>query len=126
MYSIWTFRKPYRVSHQRLLTKLKAHGINGNIYHWIKAWLKNRKQRVVLNGFQSNWSHVPSGVPQGSVLGPLLFLIFINDIDTAVDAVHCVLIKFADDTEGLQKVDSPDDAHKIQNNLNKLFEWSKE
>ena len=80
----------------------------------------------MLNGFESNWSHVPSGVPQGSVLGPLLFLIFINDIDTAIDAVHCVLIKFADDTKGLQKVDSPNDAHKLQNNLNHLFDWSKE
>ena len=115
-----------RVPHQRLLAKLKAHGINGNIYHWIEAWLKNRRQRVVLNGFESSWSHVPSGVPQGSVLGPLLFLIFINDIDTAVDAVNCVLIKFADDTKGLQKVDSPNDANKLQNNLNNLFEWSKE
>ena len=93
-----------RVSHQRLLIKLRAHGINGNIYHWIEAWLRNRKQKVVLNGSQSKWSPVPFGVPQGSVLGPLLFMIFINDIETAVDAVHCVLIKFLDDTKELQKV----------------------
>ena len=56
----------------------------------------------------------------------IAILIFINDIDTAVDAVNCVLIKFADDAKGLQKVDSPNDAHKLQNNLNNLFEWSKE
>ena len=115
-----------RVPHQRLLAKLKAHGIGGDIFKWIEAWLSNRKQRVVLNGSQSEWSTVPSRVPQGSVLGPLLFFIFINDIDTAVDVVNCVLIKFADDTKGLHKVDSEDDARKMQKDLDRLFKWSLE
>ena len=113
-----------RVPHKRLLAKLKAHGISGDIFNWIEAWLSDRRQRVVLNGSQSEWSPVPSGVPQGSVLGPLLFVIFINDIDTAVDVVNCILIKFADDTKGLHKIDSDDDARKLQNNLDSLSKWS--
>ena len=113
-----------RVPHQRLLAKLQSHGITGDIFNWIKAWLTDRKQRVVLNGSQSDWAPVPSGVPQGSVLGPLLFVIFINDIDTAVDAVHCVLLKFADDTKGLHKVDNTDDAARLQQSLDNLYQWS--
>ena len=113
-----------RVPHQRLLVKLEAHGITGEILNWIKSWLHQRKQRVVLNGSHSEWSPVPSGVPQGSVLGPLLFILFINDIDNAVDVVHCFLLKFADDTKGLRKVNSQRDADKLQKDLDNLHKWS--
>ena len=106
------------------MVKLQAYGINGDIFKLIKAWLNERKQRVVLNGSCSDWAPVPSGVPQGSVLGPLLFIIFINDIDTAMDVVHCWLLKFADDTKGIHKVDNKDDADKLQNDLDKLYQWS--
>ena len=63
--------------HQRLLLKLKAHGIGNYVINWIEKWLTHRRQRVIVDGEISNWKSVLSGVPQGSVLGPILFLIYI-------------------------------------------------
>ena len=85
-----------KVPHKRLIKKLEAHGIAGNVSRWIKNWLTDRRQRVNINGKTSNWANVLSGVPQGSVLGPLLFLIYINDID---DGIISKIWKFADDTK---------------------------
>ena len=75
--------------------KLNAHGIGGEVNRWVSEWLSGRVQRVVINGLSSEWSPVKSGVPQGSVLGPILFVIYINDIDEEV-CNH--LLKF-DDTK---------------------------
>ena len=72
------------VPHQRLMTKLYAYGIRGKLWNWIKAYLHDRSQQVVVNGFSSKPSTVSSGIPQGSVFGPELFLVFINDLPEAV------------------------------------------
>jgi hypothetical protein len=87
-----------KVPRRRLIEKLRAIGIEGRVLTWIEEWLTGRQQRVVLQGETSTWEDVKSGVPQGSVLGPILFLIFIRDIDKAVGPEN-VVKKFADDTK---------------------------
>ena len=95
------FNKAFdKVPHQRLLLKLKAHGIGNVMINWIEKWLIDRRQRVVVDGEVSNWKSVLSGVPQGSVLGPNLFLIYINDLD---DDITSKVLKFADDTKVFTK-----------------------
>jgi Reverse transcriptase (RNA-dependent DNA polymerase)/Endonuclease-reverse transcriptase len=111
------------VPHERLKKKLHAHGIRGKLLDWIAAWLKDRKQRVVLNGKQSTWEAVLSGVPQGSVLGPLLFLIFINDLDEAVSLAE-LLLKFADDTKVSRVIRDDADRLGLQTALDNLMDWS--
>ena len=87
--------------HQRLLLKLKACGIGDGIIDWIEQWLTGRRQHVVVDGEVSNWKSVLSGVPQGSVLGPLLFFIYINDLDGNITGN---VLKFADDKKCLERL----------------------
>ena len=89
--------------------------------NWIEKWLIDRRQRVVVDGEVSNWKSVLSGVPQGSVLGPILFLIYINDLD---DDITSKVLKFADDTKVFRKSESDADRQQLQDDLNKLNEWS--
>ena len=83
------------VPHRRLISKLTAQGITGKTNRWIESWLTDRRQRVCISGAESDWQKVISGVLQGSILGPVLFVVFINDIDSTVVSS---LLKFADDT----------------------------
>jgi len=112
-----------KVPHRRLVMKLASHGIRGNVLRWIEEWLKGRKQRVCCNGAFSDWRAVTSGVPQGSVLGPVLFLVYINDLDS--ELLSWVL-KFADDTKIFGRVGSDADRDKIQHDLDKLESWSRD
>ncbi|PIK41273.1 putative RNA-directed DNA polymerase from mobile element jockey-like, partial [Apostichopus japonicus] len=96
-------------------------GVIGNLLSWIGNWLGNREQRVVINGCASSWQNVTSGVPQGSVLGPLLFVAYINDID---GDILCTAKKFADDTKLYSEVSSKSDSEKFQADLDKIFSWS--
>ena len=86
------------VAHERLLIKLKGYGVNGKVLSWVKAFLTDRGQKVLVNQSQSDWATVTSGIPQGSVLGPLLFIIFINDLP---DCVKSAIKIFPDDTKNL-------------------------
>ena len=116
------FQKAFdKVPHQRLLLKLKAHGIGDSITDWIEQWLTDRRQRVVVDGEVSNWKSVLSGVPQGSVLGPILFLIYINDLD---DSITSNVLKFVDDTKLFRKVNTDGDKQHLQNDLDRLVKWS--
>ena len=90
--------------------------------NWIEKWLIGRRQRVVVDGEVSNWKSVLSGVPQGSVLGPILFLIYIIDLDG--DITTSKVLKFADDTKVFRKIKSDADRQHLQDDLNKLTVWS--
>ncbi len=107
-----------KVPKNRLLAKLRAHGVRGDVLRWIKNWLRGRRQRVVLNGKKSGWKNVLSGVPQGSVLCPILFLIFINDLDLEAPR------KFEDDTKVGNSAKTMKEREDLQEALDKLSNWA--
>ncbi len=109
------------VPHQRLLKKLHGYQIQGRVHAWVKEFLTGRHQRVVVNNTQSDEERVLSGVPQGSVLGPVLFLIFINDLPDTIDASVRI---FADDTKIFSKIENRNDQKKLQENLSRLEQWA--
>ena len=114
------FQKAFdKVPHKKLLLKLKAHG--NDVFNWIEKWLTHRKQRVIIDGEISNWKSVLSWVPQGSVLGPILFLIYINDLE---DDISSKVLKFADDTKVFRKVTNDTYKQSLQHDLDKLDNWS--
>ena len=110
-----------KVPHQRLILKLKSHGMGNSVINWIERWLTDRRQRVVVDGEFSSWKSVLSGVPQGSVLGPILFLVYIHDLE---DGVTGSILQFADDTKLFRKTKEIGDKQNLQDDIDKLVRWS--
>jgi len=116
------FQKAFdKVPHSRLMDKVRNVGIGGALADWIENWLLGRTQRVVINGCYSDYLSVTSGVPQGSILGPLLFTIYINDLE---NGINNNLLKFADDSKLWGRVDSVQDRNTLQKDLDTLGEWA--
>ncbi len=116
------FQKAFdTVPHIRLFNKLRSYGITGKVLEWIQAFLSNRRQRVMVDGGYSSWKEVTSGIPQGSILGPFLFVLFINDLP---DYLTNFVYMFADDTKVFAKVTNDEEHQRLQDDLDKLCEWS--
>jgi hypothetical protein len=113
-----------KVSHKKLLSKLRAYGIVGEAYEWIKSFLEGRKQRVVLGDVTSEWEEVTSGVPQGSVLGPILFVIYINDL---LDSIRSPSLSYADDLKLVGVIDGKLEKRSelLQDDLDTVYNWTK-
>ena len=109
------------VPHHRLLEKLSSYGIKDNLLDWISDFLIGRRQRVKVNNSYSEWSSVTSGVPQGSCLGPVLFVIYINDLP---EVIHSLCQLYADDTKVYSKVDNEEMKEKLQRDLDNLVMWA--
>ncbi len=103
--------------------KVKQLGVADNAHKWIENWLSHRKQRVDMNATASDWAPLASGVPQGSVLGPVLFIIYeyINYIDVGLNNF---IANFADDTKIVNSVISAYDKQSLQEDLHKISAWS--
>jgi hypothetical protein len=113
------------VPHKLLLHKLQSFGIHGKLLRWITDYLTGRMQRVTCEGQNSAWLPVTSGVPQGSILGPILFIVYINDLpDILSPETLCAI--FADDTKIYRQIQNNDDIAALQTDVNKIAEWGKE
>ena len=112
-----------KVPHKRLLWKLEnIGGLKGNLLNWMRDFLSSREMRTVIKGKLSGWRKVTSGVPQGSVLAPVMFLIYVNDM---VEGVSSYISLFADDAKIMRKIENMEDSRVLQEDLNKLYMWSR-
>ena len=112
-----------RVSHSVLLKKLCSFGVSGSLLQWCESYLTDRRQRVSIDGASSSWSDVCSGVPQGSLLGPLFFIIFISDLPSVVLPGNTIAL-YADDCKSSRIIDSAEDLELFQQDLENLERWS--
>ena len=113
-----------KVDHGVLLIKLRKLGLSGTLLSWIDSFLSDRRQLVLLEGIESEIGDVISGVPQGSVLGPLLFLIHIHDIDSELE--FSTASSFADDTRIIRKINSMENCRELQLDLQKIYNWAEQ
>ena len=113
-----------RVDHHILLHKLKRNGVAGKLLKWIESFIMGRTQRVMVNSHLSEVCEILSGVPQGSVLGPLLFLIMIADMDDKLK--YTVLSSFADGTRVINGIKSLLNIFELQYDLNMIYNWTKQ
>ncbi len=121
---ILDFQKAFdSVPHEQLLMKLHYYGLPHQLQQWIRTWLTTRYQKVIVDGEYSESAHVDSGVPQGTVLGPLMFLLYVNDIGS--DTSSNIKL-FADDCLLFCPVTSLQDTHALQDDLDRLVKWSKD
>ena len=104
-------------------SQTNSNKINGLVLKWIEAFLKNRRQRVVQGEIVSSWAEIFSGVPQGSVIGPFLFVIYINDLPSDLENVSKL---YADDTKIISKVDSAESIKRVQKDLDRAFKWTED
>ncbi|KAL5268182.1 hypothetical protein ACHWQZ_G002141 [Mnemiopsis leidyi] len=111
-----------KVDHAVLLEKLKRYGIQGKAFAWIREFLLNRKQTVVVEGHKSSFQAVRSGVPQGTVLGPILFVLYINDLLDSIE--FSIGFSFADDTKLIGAIQDEDSVRLLQNDLDTVIKWS--
>ena len=105
-----------------MLVKLAAAGVEGKLLAWIRDWLANRYQRVVVDGEASGWLPVDSGMPQGTVLAGPLFTVYVNDIDELIEAL---IRLFADDTKMARVIRNLLDSEQFQADINRLAEWAR-
>ena len=113
-----------KVDHEGLLLKLENLGIRGNLLNWVRSFLIGREQKVLVEGSESQSKPVLSGVPQGTVLGPLFFLIYINDISEGLNRGTSIRL-FADDSLLYRKIETPADSKLLQEDLDTLQIWEK-
>ena len=120
------FQKAFdTVPHNLMLSKLPCYGINPQIINWITNFITGRRQKVIINGSESNWGTVTSGIPQGSILGPLIFALYINDLPDVLDDTTDILL-FADDTKIFKEIHNEKDQENLQMSIDNMCKWSQD